>query len=272
VRITQSHARYGWLYRPSQTYQSAFGGRTVGFAIDAESNRAALASTVPDHEQPTILFAGESVTAGQGLHYAETYPVLVGEQLKVQAVNLGVLGYASDQVYLRLIDVLPQYRHPVAVVTLFMPFMLSRNFQYWRDHLELDEAGRFVPVAAAAPLWTRSRLLHLLLDDQPYHTSGFTERSIALMRALAADTAARARAHGAYPLFVVPTYATPLPVERRPDAFILREVFDEQSLPYVLIDMDPDDYIAGDGHPNPKASALIADKVVAALRSAGVGR
>jgi hypothetical protein len=271
VRLCDPHPRYGWLYRPSQTYEGQFGGRIVPFTIDRESDRAATQASRPDHDRPTVLFVGESVSAGQGLFYEETFPALVGAALGVQEVNQGVLGYASDQAYLRLVDALPTYRNPVAVVTLFVPFMLSRNFHHWRTHLELDGQGHITVVGPSSLVGPQSRLAHLLFDGVPYRDDAFTRRSVDLLRAIFADTGARARARGAYPLFVIPTYGPSRPLDQRGDGWLIRELFESQGLPYLLVDIDPNDIVPGDGHPSAAGAALIARQVTAALRAAGVG-
>lgn len=270
-RLCEPHPRYGWRLRPSQTYTGFFGERITPFSVNAEANRAERDTSVPDPARPTVLFAGESVTAGQGLLYGETFPALVGEQLGVQAVNLGVLGYGSDQAYLRLVDTLPAFEHPVAVVTLFVHLNLGRNFSPGRPHLELDDSAGLRLVPPAPPGRVPLRLEHVLFDDLPYRSISFTHRSVALLRAIFRDTAEKARARGAYPLFVVPRYVVAGAGADSPDEWLLHQLFDEPRLPYVVVDLDPAQTIPGDGHPNAEAAALIATRIVAALRAAGIG-
>jgi hypothetical protein len=269
--LCQPDPRYGWVYRPSQTQVASIGGREVPFSVNSHRNRARTPTSEADPDRPTILFAGESVMAGQGLLYEESFPARVASQLGVQEVNLAVPGYGNDQAYLRLADALPEYSHPVAVVTLFLPPMLSRNFQAWRPHLELDRSGRpelVQPYAVEGHKW---RLVRLISDDFPYWSDEFATRTMALSGLLFRETAKLARAHGATPLFVIPMYGAQRPLEAHPEAWAIRELFESQQLPYVLIDIDDSLSIAGDGHPNAEAAALIASRVSAALRAAQVG-
>src|SRR5207302_3750037 len=118
--------RVGWLYAPSRATVIPHKGRSIEYAINAEHNRARAIDDAPDPARPTLLFVGESITAGHAVRWEDTFPSIVGESLGLQVVNLGVHGYAVDQAYLRLVDALPRFTHPVAVVTLFIPAMLVR--------------------------------------------------------------------------------------------------------------------------------------------------
>jgi hypothetical protein len=271
ARLCDPDPRYGWLFRASQTQTAVFGGREIPFSVNAHHDRARTATSEADPELPSILFAGESVTVGQGLLYEETFPARVAAQLGVQEVNLGVPGYGSDQAYLRLVDTLPQYSHPVAVVTLFLPPMLGRNFQAWRPHLDLDPMGQptLEPPRPVAEL--KWRLARLVVDDFPYWSDEFASHTMALAGFLFRETARLARARGATPLFVIPIYGASRPLDDHPEAWVIRELFEAQGLPYVLIDIDESLSIPGDGHPNAQAAALIASRVAEALRSARIG-
>src|SRR5438093_557515 len=77
-------------------------GRRVTYAINADGNRAPAADSVADPALPTILFTGESFAIGWGVAYEKTYPALVGAALGVQAINLAVVGFSSDQAYQRV--------------------------------------------------------------------------------------------------------------------------------------------------------------------------
>lgn len=257
------HPRYGYVFAPSQETVQHIGGRDVPFAVDAQHNRASSVTSRLDPRQPTILFAGESITAGSGLHYDETFPSLVGRAFGAQVVNLGVFGYGSDQAYLRLVDTLPRFEQPMAVVTLFLPGMLSRNFLHWRAHLDFDAQGQLT----VQPPYERFELVRLFAEKVPFWTDATINRSLALTRAIFIDTAAKARARGAQPLFVIPSSGPKFPREQRPDWWILRDLFEANGLPYLIVDLDEKSEIPGDGHPNPRGARIIADAVIVALRA-----
>jgi hypothetical protein len=267
ARLCEPHPRYGWWPRPSTSAPVTVGARTVEFAIDAEHDRAPSSDSVSDLARPSILFAGESVTIGTGVRYEESFPARAAAALGLQAVNLAAPGYGTDQAYLRLVDALPRYRQPVAVVTMFLPGMLGRNFQGWRPHLELGADRKPLVVPPRVPA-IESKLVDLVTEKLPFWSEGAIERSLQLTRALLADTAARARARGATPLFVVFLWAEPPPLAERADSELLHELLDAQGLSYVVVESDPRNKVPGDGHPDAQAHAQLADAIVAALRPA----
>ena len=69
----------------------------------------------------------------------------------------------------------------------------------------------------------------------------------------------------AAPLFVVPSVGPRRSFEAHREAWILRELFVEPKLPFVLVDLSPDEMVPGDGHPGPAAHRRLADAIEAAL-------
>src|SRR6185369_4568883 len=88
-------------------------------------------------------------------------------------------------------------------------------------------------------------------------------RSLHLTRAILHATAGAARAHGALPLFVVPSIGPPRPPEKRPETFFVEALLDD--LPHAVVDIDTADLIPGDGHPDRAGALRIADAIASAL-------
>jgi hypothetical protein len=256
--MTRVDPRLGWAYLPGRTTWAEVGGRRVSYAIDAEGDRAASPDRLPDPDRPTILFAGESIAFGYGLAFEETFPFLVGRDLGVQAVNLAVVGYGSDQAHLRVLDALERVRRPLAVVTLFVPGQIRRNVDVWRPRLALRPDGGIAPV----PPSSGPRLARLL-EQLPYHGDDALRVTAAILRA----TAEAARSRGALPLFVVTNYGPACLRERDEEPWIVEELFVRQALPFVRVDLEAGDLLPGllERHPGPRGSARIAAAVEGAL-------
>ena len=94
--------RLGWTFVPGREGHKTVGGRSISFAFDAAGYRVRRVNEPVDPRMPTILFAGESVMAGEGLNWDETIPAQVGALMGVQSANLAVHGFATDQSYLRI--------------------------------------------------------------------------------------------------------------------------------------------------------------------------
>jgi len=250
--------RLGWSHFPGRTTRVELGGRRISYAIDAAGDRAASPEGIPDPARPTILFAGESIAFGWGLHHEETFPFLVGRDLGIQAVNLAVVGYGNDQAHLRVLDALERYRRPVAVVTLFVPSQIRRNVDIWRPRLALGPDGALEIVPASTGLRV-AKLLQVL----PYHGDDALRVTAAVLRA----TAEAARARGAVPLFVVTSYGPACLHDDGEEAWIVEELFVRQALPFVRVDLDPEDLLPGlfERHPGPRGSWKIAAAVESAL-------
>jgi hypothetical protein len=262
--MTRFDPRLGWSYFPGRTTWVHLGDRRIAYAIDADGDRAASANELPDRTRPTVLFAGESIAFGYGLAYEETFPFLVGRLLGVQTANLAVVGFGNDQAHLRVLDALPRYRSPLAVVTLFVPDQIKRNADPWRPRLALGPDGALRPVAPS----TGPRIARLL-QQLPYRGGEALRVTGAILRATAEAT----RARGAFPLFVVTNYGSACEHDDGDEAWVVNELFVRQGLPFVRVDLGPEDRLPGlfEDHPNPRGARAIAAAVAQALTSkAGV--
>jgi lysophospholipase L1-like esterase len=246
---------------PSTRKDSAIRTRTVHYEIDADGNRAARFDQTVNPLAPTILFAGESVGIGWGVAYEQTYPALVAAALGVQAVNLAVTGFASDQAYLRTKDMLPKFAHPVALVTLVLPVQLPRNVNARRQRLAL-QGDALVSMAPSTSLFATSPLLNLL----PYHS----DEAIRVTRAVLRATVDLARARNADAVFVFTNFGPACLSDEHGTSRLERSLFDGLGAPHVRVNIPPEWTIAypSEVHPNEKGHEAIAQAVLRLLHDA----
>jgi len=256
--MTRFDPRLGWSYLPGRTTWTRVGDRPIAYAIDAEGDRAARSDVHADPARPTILFAGESIAFGYGLSHDETFVHLVGRELEVQTVNLAVVGYGNDQAHLRVLDALPRFARPLAVVTVFVTDQIERNVDRWRPRLGLAPDGSLVSVPASS-----GPRLAKLLQRLPYHGDEPLRVTAAILRA----TADAARARGAIPLFVVTNYGPACLRDEGDEAWIVNELFVRQALPFVRVELDAEDLLPGllERHPGARGARKIASAVERAL-------
>jgi hypothetical protein len=246
----------GWTFVPSRVAHVTVAGRAVDYAFDAQGYRVPSLAQPVDPSRPTVLFTGESIVTGFGLPWAQTIPARVGAALGLQAANMAVFAYADDQSYLRLAQSLPRFARPRAVVILFSPGLLFRDFDDDRPHLGPDLAWR--------PAVAHWRLAALLRFFVPYHGAAEIDRQVARTRAELQAGVGLARARGAAALIVVPHYGPEDPRER----LLRRRILDQPGLPYVWVQLDPAWRIPRDPHPDARGAQVISAAIAARL-SAG---
>lgn len=251
--LREPDASLGWHNIPSRTGTEIFGGRRIIYHFDADGRRIAAPGRPVDPARPSILFVGESIMIGFRLNWNESVAGQVEARTGVQSANLAVNGYSTDQMYMRLAAELPHFARPLAVVALFTPTLLERNLRDDRPHL--DAALRWHP---SVRQWRLQRLV--VKTVAPYYDADTIEAGIAQTQALLQSTVALARARGAEPLILVPTFMPERPLERDLRLRILA------GLPYVFVPLDPSWRIAGDGHPDARADQAMARAVLAELR------
>jgi hypothetical protein len=256
LAIGEPDDRYGWVFKASTSSVLHYQGRDVEYAIDAEHDRAPTVDSVVDRSKPTILFVGESLTAGHGLTWDESYPAIVGRELGVQVANIAVHGYGFDQAFLRLHDLLPTFQHPVAIVSIYLPYMLDRLEEDTHRHLRfVDHEPVLEPLHG---FWQDLRLARAWRAAQPYRSDAPYELAATIFR----ETDRLSRERGAKAVFLAPNQGWGRP---RPDAAVLEELFTRQGLRLVDADfgfvMMPNDV-----HPDAASTRRLAEIVVAALR------
>ncbi len=264
TRLGQRHPRYGWTMRPGLAATVRLAGRDLDLAFDAQGNRVRSLRELPDAAAPSLLIAGESVASGHDLQWDETFAARAAAALSLQPISLAVNGYGVDQAALRLLDALPLYAHPDAVVLVVMPVQLGRNLidNHPRLALQADGSlalqadGSLALLPEAAGFWADLRLRRLLWQQLPYRSDAAIARTVALSRALLQKVAAAARARGARPLFLLPDAA----------GWVTEALFSGTDLPHVEVRLESGERFANDWHPNPRGAERLAAAVVQALR------
>jgi hypothetical protein len=252
--LRQVDARLGWTYVPSRAGRKTVAGREIEFAFDAAGERVRRVDEPVQRDAPAIVFTGESVMAGEGLTWDETIPALVGSMMGVQSANLAVHGYATDQAYLRLQAELPEFRRPLAVVTLFMTALFGRDLDDDRPHL--GPGLEWMPPVTHGRVGALSRLI------VPFRRESTVERGIATTRDVLRATVALAEARGATPLILVPQFNREDDLERS----LRRRILDDAGLPYVFVEFESDWRLSGDLHPNARTAHALAEAVAARLK------
>ena len=265
LRLGRPDPRFGWVMLPSRATVLGPPGHTVVYAVDAWGDRARTTQGAPDPDLPSLIVGGESIAAGHGVAYEESFAALLGEELGLQVVNTACGGYGSDQALLRLDDALDRLRRPRAAVITFEPLMLARNVQDYRPRLALRE-GVLTLVPPAEGAFAGLRLRDVLFNEVRYLSDRGLRDSMRLTAAILRDSARAARQHGAEPLFAAISIGKRRTLEEHPEGALLRELLVDQRLPYVLVDIDPSELLAWDGHPDPAAHRQIARELAAALR------
>lgn len=265
-RFGREDPRLGWVLLPSRTTVLGPPQRRTSYAVDAWGDRAASDAGAPDPKLPSLVVSGESIAVGHGVAYEQTFAAQMGRDLGLQVVNVACGGYGSDQAYLRLEHALAGLKRPAAVVTTFVPVMLSRNVQDYRPRLALRD-GVLDLIPPTRGFLAGFRLRDLWVNELPYMSEADLRDSMRLTAAIVRETARTTRAHGAEPLFAVFSIGPERALDDHPEAFIVRELFVEQRTPFVLVDIHPAEVIAGDGHPGPEAHRRIAHVLEAALRA-----
>ena len=249
----QDDERLGWVLVPGRTGRASVSGRTVEYAIDAAGYRVHRVEEAVDPDRPALVFAGESVMFGEGLTWEESIPAQVSAMLGIQAANLGVHGYSTDQMYLRLDRELPRFRRPVAVVAIFMAELFGRNLDADRPHLGPGLVWQHAEHAS------RLRTLAKLLV--PFRRDATVERGLGVTRDVFYAMRELTRTNGAPLLIIVPQFGTDDHVQR---ALRDRVLPDDGST--VFVPLDSGWRLAWDRHPNAHAAHVIATAVAARLR------
>lgn len=254
------------LYRNAQTLSADVGGRRMVYVLNTLGVRARTENDVPDFHAPTILFSGESVLLGYGLDYEETIPALVQAHTGIQTVNLAISGCPQDWALNRLVEWLPRFDKPVAVVSFVVHTWMSRNVDPGRPRLAPDGQGHLVTVPPTSEFWRKSPLLEFFGDVVQVHDGSAVDTTRALLR----ETASVARARGAHPLFVVTQCGPRCVVRPGESPWIAKRLVEGLDAQTIETNFEPSLELTHDMHPNPEGARQYAAAIERALQQAGV--
>lgn len=255
TRLGREDARLGWTLLPRRKFdiQMVKEVPRAHYELDQYGDRAPSVDWQEDPERPTIVLTGESCAFGHGLDWKDTVAAQLTAMTGYQVVVTAVGGYGNDQAYLRALEALQRLRHPVLVVSLVLPVMLSRNLHDFRPRLELVD-GALVP----APPRKQWQLRSLLVNDLRYIRASRLEDAKKLAHAIFAETVKAAAARGARALFLQPSIDGP------PPRFMEELLAD---LPHVDVTLQRPHLIPWDGHPNAEGARLLARAIAQYVNS-----
>ena len=258
-RLGREDPRYGWALLPSKT--TLLGTSQVRYSVDAWGDRAPTDRAAPDPALPSLIVAGESIAFGYGLGYEQTFAAMLGRELDLQVVNVGVGGYGTDQAALRLDDALHKLERPVAVVQVFVSAQLHRNVRDYRSHLALRD-GALALVPRASGFFAGLRMRDIVVNETPVLFEWQLRESLAVTRAVVLDVGARVRARAAALAFLVVSFGPRSDEEER----LVQAVFAGADVPFVEVQVDTVHLLPYDGHPDAVASRALAANAASALR------
>jgi hypothetical protein len=252
----EKNPRTGWLFKASKTFTIKTGDRLIRYDIDADHDRARSIDDLPDPKLPSLLFVGESITAGHALQWDESYPAIVGAEMNLQVVDLGVDGYGSDQAFLRLVDALPRFERPVAIITFFMPGLLERVQRVDHPRLVFDGVE---PKLVAPGFLESTRFAQAFRELFSYDAEWAIQTTAEVFR----QTVRLANERGARAIFVSPYLGTNWP---RGDGYLVDHLLVQPG--YAVADQrigfEP---VPGDNHPNAASTRRLAEAVVRKLKA-----
>jgi hypothetical protein len=255
-----------YVYRParSHTTEHSVMGRVVRFSIDENGFRVRAPEDHVDFDRPTILFTGESITSGFALPYEETYASMVGQDFRVQTVNMAVQGYDNEQAYMLLHGALPRFAHPLATVTLVLHLEIERNAWLDRPHFVVRDDGTWTFEPRADDGWLAKSPVRQLFE-RFYHSDEALQRARSTIRA----TVKESRERGAFPLFVLTNSGGMCLPDDTGSPSIEHILFDGLDVVHVRVDTE-DVWVPAIQHPDVRGHRRIADAIERALREHGV--
>ncbi|MEO8799538.1 MAG: hypothetical protein ABI551_16720 [Polyangiaceae bacterium] len=251
----------GWKSAAPSTTVMMVDGKKITYAIDPDGMRAEAETDRVDWNVPSIVFGGESYTEGIGVDWRDAYPEVIERDTGIQAVPIAVHGYANDQIYLATKAALARVAKPVAVITLVLPTLLSRDLVQTRPRLVLASDGSFETAAAAPQWWLDSPVRKIAKRVFPYHDAS----PIQLARAIFAETKRMSEARGAFPLFVYTTWGDWCMAPSDGVPALPQRLFEGQDLHWIEVPLNPNEVDHTTYHPTPKAQRQLADAIEKAL-------
>lgn len=129
VPLVVGDARTGWALPPALRNEIKAGdGGQFATSTDHEGHRLTrLAGERCGAPCPTVILVGDSFVQGQGVGDSESFAWILAHETGSNVVNLGVLGFSSDQELISLTDYLAA--HPALPVQDIIVFVCDNDFQ-----------------------------------------------------------------------------------------------------------------------------------------------
>jgi hypothetical protein len=160
---------------------------------------------------------------------------------------------------------LPKFDEPVAIISLYLPSILSRMRLDTHPQIRFD-GDVFSVVAPAHHTWRDLHLLQVVADVIPYQPDA--DETLALAANIFKATADLGHARGAKVVFVGPRFGEP-----RGDQYVIDEMFTRQGLDFIDVDIGAE-RLPNDVHPaqtgTQKLAAAIMEELNAPAPGAGV--
>ncbi len=281
--LAQFDGELGWSYLPGRSVVQEFGegGLEVPMHFDAHGVRVGSLATRHDPDAPSVILVGGSFTFGHGLAWEETFAGrLEARAGSPQVVNLGVQGYATDQSLLRLKRHLARFSDVRAVIYTFIPRHIYRN--EYADRRLLQRESRIIGTKPLFAVDDAGALRQLARPIRREELGAYSRvvasirvalcqrgplPSLALTHALVAEMRVAVEARGA--ALVVNEWDQWQ--EARQWSRDGRSLFEGTGLAVVRPDVDaPPGWetwmIPGDGHPDARAHARVAELLAEELR------
>jgi len=282
-RLARFDPELGWAYEPDRTTVQIFGSdrREVSLSFDANGFRVAGPDVRLDPARPSLLIVGGSFAMGHGVPFEESLAGRLAAEpgFPYQVVDLGVQAYGTDQALLALQRHIDRFDTRV-VVYPFICDHVVRNSN--RDRRLLRPTRRFL---GTKPRFALDHQGALFLEQRPErYDDRFRSR-------LAAVLEIRWESQGPLPSLAL-TRALVRELQRetetRGGAFVAIHWQMEPPEPYCgdqplgglglrLVDtaVDPPPgweswVIPGDGHPDARAHAHVARRLIELLSSEGL--
>jgi len=124
--IVVSHSRLGWVDRPNlRDLLKIYAGGSYRISTDAEGHRLTRVGEEEPRSQPLVLLVGDSFVEGVGVDDRETFAWRLASA-GLHVVNLGVLGYGTEQEALSVEDFIAS--HPQSSVAAIVVFVFDNDF------------------------------------------------------------------------------------------------------------------------------------------------
>lgn len=130
----------GWRYKPSLSTKGEY---DIVYTFSQEGYRTEDIDIKTNFDKPRILIVGDSFLFGHGIPFTETFGFKLDKRLnhEYEVLNFAVQAYGTDQIFISLQELLPQYTPSIVIMDI-------GNEQYLRntsrDRREFIKCARFL--------------------------------------------------------------------------------------------------------------------------------